>query len=103
MKIAIPVFGSRVSPCFEYALNILVATVERNAVLYIENILFAANDPVRKVVSIRKMGVEKIICGGISNFTQQLLLGNGITVVPGVTGEADDALKLFLQTNHNQV
>jgi|WetSurMetagenome_2_1015567.scaffolds.fasta_scaffold09491_6 predicted Fe-Mo cluster-binding NifX family protein len=97
MKIAIPVFGTRVSPCFEYAPYILVATVERNSVLDIQNILFTAGDPIKQVVFFIKMGVDKIICGGISNFSQQLLVRNGITVLPGVTGEADDALKLYLQ------
>jgi predicted Fe-Mo cluster-binding NifX family protein len=101
MKIAIPIFGTRVSPCFEYAAQILVATVERNAVLNIQNILFADSDPIKQVASIKKLSVDKIICGGISNFTQQLLLGNGITVAPGITGEVEDVLKLFLQPNHN--
>jgi predicted Fe-Mo cluster-binding NifX family protein len=41
-------------------------------------------------------GVEMVICGGISGFSLRMLADRGIRVMPGVAGDVDEVLRLFL-------
>jgi predicted Fe-Mo cluster-binding NifX family protein len=96
MIIAIPVFGTRISPCFEYAPDILLAKVEGDTIVDIHKNSFPEGDAIRKVNYIKKRAVNTVVCGGISNFSKHILSGSGITVIPWITGEAYEILNLFL-------
>lgn len=96
MIIAIPVFGTRVSPCFEYAPDILLAKIEGETIVDIHKNSFPAGDVIRRINYIKKMAVDTVVCGGITNFSKHILSGSGISVIPWITGEANETLKLFL-------
>lgn len=96
MKVAIPMFNSRVSPSFDFASNVLVATVENKSVLHKEKCSLINLNPIRRSALLRQQGVNVLICGGISDFTARLLMGNGIKVIPMVTGEAEEVLGRFV-------
>jgi predicted Fe-Mo cluster-binding NifX family protein len=96
MIIAIPVFGTRVSPLFEYASDILVARVEEHTIIEIHKEGLPKGDALKRLNQIKKLAVDTVICGGISNFSKNILNGSGITVIPWITGEALETFKLFL-------
>ncbi len=97
MKIAIPLFETRVSPRFEYADKTLIVTVEESIVKdSLEAPLFNM-DPLERIVFFKESGVSVIICGGVSRVLENTLKESRIDVIPWVTGEAQDALKLFLK------
>ena len=99
MKVAIPMFNSRVSPSFDFASNVLVATVNSGKVLDKEKYSLINLNPIRRSALLREQGVTVLICGGISNFTGRLLMSNGIEVIPMVSGEADEVLNHFIKGN----
>ena len=99
MKVAIPMFNSRVSPSFDFASNVIVATVNSGAVLHKEKYSLTNLNPMRRSTLLRQHGVNVLICGGISDFTGRLLLGNGIEIIPMVSGEAEDVLNHFVEGN----
>jgi hypothetical protein len=43
--------------------------------------------------------VNVLICGGISDFTGRLLMGNGIQIIPMVSGGAEEVLNHFVKGN----
>jgi predicted Fe-Mo cluster-binding NifX family protein len=101
VKIAIPMFNSRVSPRFDFASKMLVATVEGGKVVDRENYSLINLNPIRRSALLSELGVNVLICGGISDFSVRLLMGNGIEVIPMVAGEVEDVLNLFINDNLN--
>ena len=101
MKISIPLFDSRVSPRFDLASKLLVATIDKGKV--VEREIYALHDlnPIRRSSLLCELGVNVLICGGIHNFSQRLILGNGIDVIPMVQGEVEEVLTLFINGDLN--
>ena len=99
MKIAIPMFNTRVSPRFDFASKILVATVDGRQVVDRETYSLINLNPIRRSSLLSDLGVNTIICGGISSFSQRLISANAIEVIPMVQGEAEEVLDLFIKGN----
>ncbi|MFC1565222.1 NifB/NifX family molybdenum-iron cluster-binding protein [candidate division KSB1 bacterium] len=97
MKIAIPIFGIRVSPRFISSDLFLVVDTQDGEILNKETIPFNDPHPLKCSRFLMDMGVEMIICGGINRFSEQQLNFNGIKVFPWITGEVNDVLQSFLK------
>jgi len=96
MKVAIPQFESRVSPHFDFASKVLIATVEGEKVVNRELYSLIDLNVLRRSTFLQKQGVAVVICGGISNFSARLILRNGIRICAMVAGDAEQALEQFL-------
>lgn len=101
MKIAIPMFNSRVSPRFDFASKVLVATIDGGKVVEREKYSLINLNPIRRIALLSELGIKVMICGGISSFSQRLIMGNGINVIPMVQGEVEEVLNLFINGNLN--
>ena len=99
MKVAILKFNSRVSPRFEFAPKVLVATVNQGKVIERKEYSLRSLNPMRKSTLLSEQGVNVLICGGINGFFVRLLMGNGIEVIPMVSGEAEEVLNKFINGN----
>ena len=99
MKIAIPMFNTRVSPRFDFASKVLVATVDRGDVIDRETYSLINLNPIRRSSLLSDLGVSILICGGISSFSQRLINANAIEVIPMVQGEIEEVLDLFIKDN----
>jgi len=98
MKIAVPIFGSRISPRFDYAPRFLFLVIdEEGNIVGQEEVQSQDWTPMERVSYLRKKGIETLICGGVPNFLHSLLDGYGIRVIPWITGEADEVIRLFLK------
>jgi len=76
MKVAIPMFNSRVSPRFDFASKVLVATIEGGIVIERQEHSLADLNPIRRSALLNVLGINLMICGGISGFSERLLIGN---------------------------
>ena len=99
MKIAIPMFNSGVSPRFDFASRMLIATINNQEVVEKREHSLTNLNPIRRSALLSELGVNVLICGGISDFSVRLLMGNGIEVIPMVAGEVEDVLNLFINDN----
>ena len=97
MKIAIPTFGDRVSPRFDFSPELWVLEVKRGEVVSQEKLSSANLNISQRVEQITSNGVDKVICGGIDEFSMSQLGSKGIEVVQDVIGEAAVAFGLFLK------
>ena len=97
MKIAIPTFGTRVSPRFDCAQEIAIVTVDEGR--HSERLQLAASDwpPHERIHRLLQLGVDTVICGGIDRWSVASLQSAGVTVYGWVTGEVEDALSALLQ------
>ena len=97
MKVAIPIFGPRVSPRFDYAPGLFLFNLEDNRVVESEKFSLQAWDRLQRLQKLRELGVNTLICGGIDGNSAQILSDYGIRVIAWVAGEADEAMRCFLQ------
>jgi len=95
MRIAIPLFHSRVSPHFAYAQEILLATKGTEEDWAKEKISCGHMAPLQKVGFLSHKGVNVLICGGINGEFLHYLECQGVQVIAGVMGEAEEALSLY--------
>ena len=98
MKIAIPLFGTRISPRFDHAPSAMLINTDddEKAVVDIYEMSLQDLHYLDRVKQLKASGVEVVICGGISNEMLELLRGRKIEVIPWVAGEAKEALRMFL-------
>lgn len=96
MKIAIALFGSKVSPRFDLSPEFWVITVENRKVIHRERVYTERLDIPQRMEQLASSGVNKLICGGIHDFSLEELRNLGIDVFYNVIGEAQIALTLCL-------
>jgi predicted Fe-Mo cluster-binding NifX family protein len=97
MKIAIPLFGNRISPRFDFSPEMWIIEVERGEVLSKEKLYLANLNLPQRLEQVTSSGVDKVICGGIDGFSRNQLGSKGIDVVQDVIGEAETAFDLFMR------
>ncbi len=99
MKIAIPLFGTRISPRLDCAKKVLLVSVEEKErkVLSSEEKIFETAVAGENTDFFVSNNIDAVVCGGISIEMQDLLIKHKIEVFSWVTGEADKALELFLE------
>ena len=96
MKLAMPVFNSKISPRFDQAQGFVLMETEGSRVVSKERM----STPEWSVTAIMKqlvnLGIDTLICGGIDRASMQYLSFHSIKVYSWVTGEVDDAVTCFL-------
>lgn len=90
MKIAIPLFGSRVSPHFGASRDVLLVVTQAGRVVHKEVMDTGTNDPAQMVRLLASSGVDRLVCGGIQRTHKQWLVENGIQVVDNQKGKAEE-------------
>jgi len=97
IKIAIPLFGKKISPRFDLSPELWIITVENGEVVHQEKISMTNFNLFQRIRHLNLNGVNKVICGGIHDFGLDQLRNMGIDVFHNTTGEADVALDVFLK------
>lgn len=96
MRLAIPLFGARVSPRFDYAPRLLLLSIEGGKVVSREEIPLNPLVLWQRVEKIKELKVDVVICGGIDEGSKCWLIDHQIQVIPLIAGEARRALIDFL-------
>jgi len=97
MKIAIPIFGNRISPRFDFSPEMWIITVENGELVNQEKLPMTNLNLPQRLDQLTSMGVNQLICGGIDGFSLNQLGTKGIDVVEDVMGEAEVAFHLFIR------
>lgn len=99
MIIAIPIWEGKISPVFDTAQKLLVVEVkdkkeESRFLYYIDE-----NDLSQKCHRIRKLDLDTLICGAVSQAFLQMLLSSGLDVIQEISGSVEEVLRAYLQGN----
>lgn len=92
MKVAIPLFTTRVAPRFDIAADFLLVKVDDGRIAKRRVVAAGSWEPIDRVRRLVEMGVDTVVCGGIDRFSDRQLESRGIRVFSWITGEAEDAL-----------
>jgi len=96
IKVAIPLFGTRISPHFTYADMALLVDIENGEVAQSREIALGQTDELQRIQYFKSLEIDTLICGGISNIAERMFAEQAVNVISWVTGEAQDALEQFL-------
>ncbi len=97
MKIAIPVFHTKVSPRFDETQGFVLLETEKAHVIAKEKLVTKGWSAIAKMKQLVDVGIDTLICGAIDRASLQFLSANGISIYSWVTGEVDDAVVCFLE------
>jgi len=95
-KIAIPLFGTRISPHFTYAEMALLVDIESGEVVQSREIALGPADELQRIQYFKSLEIDTLICGGISRIAECMFAEQAVNVISWVTGDARDALEQFL-------
>lgn len=95
MKIAITVWGKRISPVFDAARTLVIAGIEDGQVVTCEQVQLRPGY-IREVVRLLSgSGVEALICGAISHGLAEQIEAGGIRLIPFIAGKVDPILEWY--------
>jgi predicted Fe-Mo cluster-binding NifX family protein len=95
--IAIPIFGSRVSSRLDCSETVLLVYLHGNKVRQRKTLSLLQPNPLEKMNTLIRLGVNVVICGGITDVYLSQLKDSQVHVIPWVRGEVDEILSQFLE------
>jgi len=102
MRLAVPVWGNRISPVLDSATRLLILEVKEGGEWSRSEIDLDENDPSRRCRRIRNLGVDALICGAVTRHLSNMLRGSGIFLVLGVSGQCEEVLHACLEGKLNR-
>lgn len=93
MRVAIPVFRSRISPVFDTAHRCLLVEYRQKEEISKQELTVHGFSASERVDIFSKEGVNLLICGGISGMVQRRMEVAGIKVLSGRAGRVEEILE----------
>ncbi|MEJ2657379.1 MAG: NifB/NifX family molybdenum-iron cluster-binding protein [Desulfobacterales bacterium] len=97
-RIAIPVFENRISNRLDCCENIILYSIYRSKIQCCETVRLVQASPSEKLNMLLEMGIDVLICNGITAFYSRKLSEKNIQVIPWVSGEVKKVVNQYL--NH---
>jgi predicted Fe-Mo cluster-binding NifX family protein len=99
VSVAIPVFLDRISPRLDCARKLLVLKIDETRLVERSELDISHWLPDEKVVQLRRMGINQLICGGLRIEDRTGLVRYGIQVAAPFYGEVETIIKEYLKGN----
>ncbi len=96
MQVALTVWQDRISPLFDAASRLLIVKVEENRILARQWMPFECRSVLFGAARLNNLGVQVLICGGISDFSEKLIAAHGIRVFSFISGRFETVLESYL-------
>jgi predicted Fe-Mo cluster-binding NifX family protein len=97
MQIALTVWKGRISPLFDVTRMLLVADVEKKQITVKHYVPMECDSPAARASKLGDLGINFLICGGISDSYAKLIEAKGIHIIPFTSGAIDEVLVDFLE------
>ncbi|MCP4627746.1 MAG: hypothetical protein GY850_30140 [bacterium] len=97
MKLALTVWGNRISPVFDAARKLLVAEIENQVITNKSYEQFDATLSPRLTERLTELDISVLICGAISEQPALLIEASGIKIIPFIAGNTDEVLTAYVK------
>lgn len=87
MKVAVALFGERISPHFASAPELLIVILQEGKVHSSGKVATVGMSSRERVLKLVSLGVDVLVCGGISRGVQMELERKGIKVLANMEGD----------------
>jgi len=84
-----------ISPVFEAGERLLVVELDGERELRRQAVSWSRMSPIERAELLQRLGVDLLICGGISRPNEQLIRGAGVELIPWVCGSTEEVLAAF--------
>jgi predicted Fe-Mo cluster-binding NifX family protein len=98
-KIAVTVWGHRVSPVFDSARTLMIAEADEGGIVNASYLTFDLERPQELVRLLLDQGVMVIICGAVSDGPATMLEAAGFELIPFIAGDVHEVLEAFIKGN----
>ncbi len=92
MKIAITIWGNRVSPVFDAARTLMIAEIAKGRIIEKTYTRFSPASPIELIQTLDRKQIQVLVCGAISSGQTKALSDAGIHLISFVTGNAVSVL-----------
>ncbi len=97
MHVALTVWEGRISPLFDATRMLLVAGIKDCKVTESHYELLECDSALSRAERLNDLGVDVLICGGISEAFANLIEAKGIKLIPFSSGDVDEVLDDYLK------
>ena len=96
MKLSVPVCAGRISPVFDVARRLLLVDIEGSGEVGRHEESIPEIDPMVRARHVAGLGVNVLICGGISRTLEMMLVATGVKVIPETCGPVEEVIRAFV-------
>lgn len=96
IKIAMPVFGDRISNRLDCAENIQVTEIKNNKIVKQEVVKMYNDNQLEKINLLIQINPDTVICDGITEICNIKLAEKNINVIPWIQGNSKDIINKYL-------
>ena len=96
MRVAISTFSDRISPVFDVARHLLVVDIDGDVVSGRHEESIDVTNFIRRANYLKDLGIEVIICGGVSKSLEEKMRERGMRVVSQRCGFAEEVLAAYI-------
>jgi predicted Fe-Mo cluster-binding NifX family protein len=96
MKTAFTYWDNRIAPVFDIAHQIRVVESDDGRIVGESEEILEDGLAVRKVINLAQLGIATLVCGAISRPLYDMVMSNGILVIPFVAGDLGDVIQAWL-------
>lgn len=96
MQVALTVWQDRISPLFDATSRLLIARIKGGRVVERRLEDFGGVSILFRAARLDDLGIRVLICGGITEFSEQLIQARGIKVLSFKSGKIDTVLERYL-------
>lgn len=97
MRLAFPVWETKISPVLDTAARLLIVEVRGRGELSRSEVRLDEKEISKRCRTIRGFGVDVLVCGAVTRQMSDMLKDSGIQIVPGVSGHPEEVLHAYLQ------
>ncbi len=100
MKIAITIWGNRISPVFDSANTLMIAQVDNSKI--VSRIIEDFNPTITTQIAsvLKNYLIDVLICGAITEFQSEIIEQGGIKLVSFVSGDTEKVLASYVKEPH---
>jgi len=99
MRIAIPIWGDKVSPLLDTASRLLVVELGDEGETSRFQIFLDEQNISRRSLRIRSLNIDTLICGAVSRPFFSMLLSAGIEIIADISGDPENVLQAYMSGN----
>ena len=96
MKVAVTVWNNRISPLFDATRRLIILDIQNGVVNEKYRVSIDCISPFSRAANLSEMGIDTLICGGVSDFFARLIEARNIRIIPFVAGRVDEVIDAYL-------
>jgi len=95
MKIAVTIWGKRISPVFDSSRMLLVVEIKDKKIIDRKFLAFNPDRPSHLLALLIELDISVLVCGAVSLMPANFIEAGGIKLIPFITGNAEEVITLY--------